>query len=166
VKSIQELYTSCFRNAKVDPVALYYMDSLMQAVGRSIGHRDWSEAWVMVHPRVWSLIKNQSFIYGIKSWNVEVSTEFRAELDAIRRSRNENKSMWYEAESDRRYKSKLCQIRNRLTVSGDPKDKFTPSMVKQTFGVGFTLPMVAEALGVAPKPSARGNYIPGVRSVI
>ena len=160
--AIAELYSSCFNNKVIDPVALYYKDSLMQAVGRSVGFRGWTEGWVMVHPRVWSIIKDSQFIFKIQDWSVAIDPEFR-------RSRQQQKDSYKERDDERaRFwkEEKAAKIKNRLIQTGNPNDKLTKEMLKLMFKKGVTLPDVAEVFNVTVKITKKGRYIEGFKSAI
>jgi|GEM_PF-5726093 len=163
VGSISDLFAGCFRSSQIDPVALYYKDSLMQAVGRSIGFRGKTEAWVMVHSRVWSMIQHLDFIYKIDGWDVEIDPELQKKLQSSRLNRKElaktkdtDKSIFWK-------KEKAAKIAAHLTVTGDPKDILTPSDVKSIFGKGFTLNRVADTYNLIVKKNKRCNYIEGLK---
>jgi hypothetical protein len=164
VRFISELFTSCFRNSTIDPVALYYKDSLMQAVGRSIGFRGDTEAWVMVHSRVWPMIQHLDFIYKIENWDVVISPELKRKLEVSRISRKElaktsdlKKSTYWKDE-------KVKKIRHRLTVTGDPKDILLPADVKSIVGNGCTLPDVAGVFNLEVARTKRhGRHLVGVK---
>jgi len=160
---VGDLFTSCFRNSKIDPVALYYKDSLMQAVGRSIGFRGDTEAWVMVHSRVWSMIQHLDFIYKIENWDVEVGQELKKKLEADRVTRKELTKAQDLKDSVYWMKEKEAKILLRLTFTGDPKDVLTREDINDIFGKGYTLPDAADAFKLEVKRNKRHNFVAGLK---
>lgn len=160
--AIAELYSSCFSDTTIDPVALYYKDSLMQAVGRSVGFRGWTEGWVLVHPRVWKLIRDQKFIFKIQDWSVAIDPDFQ-------RSRQQQKDAYKQRDAERaRFwkEDTAAKVKNRLIQTGDPKDKLTRSMLKGMFTKGVTLQDVADVFNVPVKKTKKGYHVEGFKFVI
>ena len=163
VESLEEQYISCFKDTTVDPVALFYKDQLMQAAGRSIGFRGGNEVWVIVHTTVWTRIKNLDYIYAIKNWDLELSPEFKDELQQIRMNKRNDSNELKKQKAIRQQKEKESRIKTHLINTGDPNDKITAKMLKDKFGSGFKLTDVEKVHGVEQQRTNSERYIEGFR---
>jgi len=160
--AIAELYTSCFNNTEIDPVALYYKDSMMQAVGRSVGFRGWTEGWVLVHSRVWNIIKDLKYIFKIRDWSVTIDPEFRRSRQKLKDAYNER-----DAQRAKFWKSdKIAKINARMTYTGDPKDIITKDTLKGMLMKGVTLNDVAEAFNVPKGKGNKGFFIKEIKFIV
>ena len=164
VSMVKDLFFKCFKTTDIDPVALHYKDSLMQAVGRSIGFRKETEAWVMVHSRVWSMISEYDFIYKIQNWNVDVSEELKNKIEENRSNRKQIAKANDERKSVFWAKEKEKKIQNKLAVTDDQKCILTKTDIKKILGAGVTLTEVAAAFN--KKVHARPRHIKGVEQVL
>lgn len=160
----KDLFTRCFKTSEIDPAALLYKDSLMQAVGRSIGFRGDTEAWVMVHSKVWSMISGYDFIYKIQDWKVEVSDSFKNKIAEKRNSRKETAKANDDRNSAFWAKEKEAKIKNKLAVTDDQSCIITKEDLRKIFGTGYTLTDVAAAF--SKKIHGRPRHIKCVKQVL
>lgn len=166
VSAIHELFRHCFWSLEdIDPVALFYKDSLMQAVGRSIGFRGETEAWVMIHSSIWEMIKDTEWIYSIENWNVPIDPELKKQIDE---SRVQQKSLMRDAYADKvkhLRNEKFARIKLELVATGDPKDILKSKDIKQIFGAGYKLTDVAECFNVSPKKNKSCYLLEGIKQL-
>jgi len=160
----KDLFTRCFKTSEIDPVALLYKDSLMQAVGRSIGFRGDTEAWVMLHSKVWSMLSGYDFIYKIQDWKVEVSDGFKNKIAEKRNSRKETAKVNNDRTSVFWAKDKEAKIKNKLAVTDDQSCIITKENLRRIFGTGYTLTDVAAVFN--KKIHGRPRHIKGVKQVL
>ena len=163
IESFQEQYSLCFKDTSIDPIALFYKDQMMQAVGRSIGFRGGKEVWVMVHTKVWDRIKHLDYIYTIKKWDLELSPEFKEELRQLRLKQRQDSGDRDKQKAIRWQKEKEAKLRTHLINTGNPEDKLTSTELKEKFGKGFTVPNVEAALGIKAKRTSSERYIEGFK---
>lgn len=164
VSMVKDLFFKCFKTTDIDPVALHYKDSLMQAVGRSIGFREGTEAWVMVHSRVWSMISEYDFIYKIQNWNVDVSDELKNKIQDNRTKRKQIAKVNDDRKSVFWAKEKESKIQNKLAVTDDQNCTITKADLRKILGTGFTLTEVAAAFN--KKIHERPRHIKGVKQIL
>ncbi len=166
ISSIESIFTGCFKAIDgVDPVAIFYKDSLMQAVGRSVGFRGDTEAWVMVHSSVWAMIKDSKWIYQIKSWDVEIDPERKKIIDDQRCQKKTEMNSFYVQKAKFIQDDRIARTKNALVVTGNPNDKLTKKDIKLILGEGFTLKSVAACLNVTPCRKNSSRYLEGVRKI-
>lgn len=163
--ALKELIAGCFKTLELDPVSIYYKDVLLQAVGRSIGFRGETEAWVMVHSSIWKMIEDTTWTYNICMWNVEIDEELKNQIDDDRirskelfKDRNEEQKKW-------KRQNKEARIKQNYVVTGNPRDILYSYDIKSNLGDGITLNNVSQALNVQQSRNKKSRYIEGVRKV-
>ena len=160
---IKDLFCKCFKTDEIDSVALHYKDSLMQAVGRSIGFRGDTEAWVMIHSRVWSMISEYDFIYKIQDWKVDMSEELKTKIQDNRTNRKQIAKANDARKSVFLADEKEAKIRNKLVVTDDQSCTITKRDLGNILGTGFALPKVAKIFN--KKLHTRPRHIKGLKRV-
>lgn len=166
VGAIDDLFKRCFWNLEhIDPVSLFYKDSLMQAVGRSIGFRGHTEAWVMIHSTVWKMIKDTEWIYKLNNWSIELDPDLLKEIDEHRFNLKSIMSNTYELKAQFVKNEKAKRIEATLVVTGNPKDVLLPKDIKQIFGTGYTLKEVASCFNLTPSRTKSKFFIKGIKQI-
>lgn len=166
IKNFEELFVSCFKDESIKPVALYYKDMLMQAVGRSVGFRGSNEAYVMVHSTIWSQIEDMDWIYAIDEWKVAIDNDLIKKIDDNRYGQKKLVQEKELRDSIFWKKEKNQKIKSRMKVTGKDDLKLYPKDVKHIFGTGYTLKDVAEALDVSIKNSKNRKYLVGIELIL
>ncbi|MHC1698811.1 MAG: hypothetical protein AB9919_12270 [Geobacteraceae bacterium] len=166
ISAINELFTKCFWTIEnVNPAALFYKDALMQAVGRSIGFRGDTDAWVMIHSSIWSMISETEWIYKIEKWNVPIDSALMKHIDSTRIRQKSLMRDAYVEKAKFMQKEKIAIIKANLVATGNPDDKMNSQDVKQIFGAGYKLTEVAECFNLRIIKTRSCNYLEGIRQL-
>lgn len=165
--AIDNLFRGCFKSIEGinNPVALFYKDSLMQAVGRSIGFRGDTEAWVMVHSSIWTMIGGTKWIYKINDWKVDIDPDLMQEIDDARIKQKGLVRKAYAEKAQFLKNEKAAMIRANLVVTGNPMDVLGSKDIKQILGVGYTLKQVAMTLSLVEQNNKKSRYLEGLKQL-